>query len=210
MMYAHALQIGQVGPVTAVHWTAEVIAPSAVALLLLGDTVRAGWELPAAVAGLVTVGAAVLLATAPANSDTHQTEAAPAPEVPVAPVPQRRRERVIWWGPPPIWVPRSRATVALAAPPRVRELATAQHEPATVQREPATAQGEPTASPREPAGSPRELTWSPPAVQPPWAGPHRPDADRDDIPVPVLATRPPWPAPAPPAEPVPLHPWHDL
>jgi hypothetical protein len=196
MMYAHALQIGQVGPVTAVHWTAEVIAPSAVALLLLGDTVRAGWELPAAVAGLVTVGAAVLLATAPANSDTHQTEAAPQPEVPAAPVPQRRRERVIWWGPPPIWVPRSRATVALAAPPRVRELATAQRELA--------------GSAREPAGSPRELTWSPPAVQPPWAGPQRPDADRDDLPVPVLATRPPWPAPAPPTEPVPLRPWHDL
>ncbi|MEU4222566.1 hypothetical protein, partial [Actinoplanes sp. NPDC026623] len=86
MMYAHALQIGQVGPVTAVHWTAEVIAPSAVALLFLGDAIRPEWQLPATIAGLVTVGAAVLLATAPANDATHQPLPAPAaPTVPALP-----------------------------------------------------------------------------------------------------------------------------
>ena len=41
---------------TAVHWTAEVITPSAVALVLLGDTVRPGWGMPAVIAGVVTVG----------------------------------------------------------------------------------------------------------------------------------------------------------
>ncbi|GAA2481629.1 hypothetical protein [Winogradskya humida] len=79
VLYTHALQKGQVGPVTAVLWIAEVIAPSAVALALLGDTVRAGWELPAALAALVTVGAAVMLATAPATDATARPqEALPA------------------------------------------------------------------------------------------------------------------------------------
>jgi hypothetical protein len=122
MMYAHALRIGQVGPVTAVHWTAEVIAPSAVALLLLGDTVRAGWELPAAGAGLVTVAAAVLLATAPATNATHVPAAAPEPALPDdAPLRHRIAERVIWWGPPPIWIPPARTAAALPAA-AVREL----------------------------------------------------------------------------------------
>ncbi|MFI5492340.1 hypothetical protein [Actinoplanes sp. NPDC051859] len=101
-LYACALQKGQVGPVTAVHWTAEVVAPSAVALVLLGDTVRSGWELPAAIAGLVTVGAAILLATAPAT--TAMTLPPPEQE-PTA----SGGERIIWWGPPPIWTPPARA-----------------------------------------------------------------------------------------------------
>jgi hypothetical protein len=159
MMYARALQIGQVGPVTAVHWTAEVVAPSAVALLLLGDTVRAGWELPAAVAGLVTLGAAVLLATAPATSATHEPQALPAapdrPALPAAPAAQPAQrpsgERVIWWGPPPIWIPRSRTPAALATPPV------------------------------------RALTWSPAVDQTFWTPPQRPDADRDEVPAPALA-----------------------
>src|SRR4051794_11814865 len=55
MLYANALQRGQVGPVTAILWIAEVIAPSAVAVLFLGDTVRPGWSTAALVAGGVTV-----------------------------------------------------------------------------------------------------------------------------------------------------------
>jgi len=178
MMYAHALHIGQVGPVTAVHWAAEVIAPSAVALLLLGDTVRAGWHLPAAVAGLITVGAAVLLATAPATSATHLPAATPEPALPDdAPLHHRIAERVIWWGPPPIWIPPVRTAVA-ALP-----------------------------------AAPRELTWSPPAAQPSWTQPRRPDADHDEIPMPAVFV--PRRAPTgPPAEAVPigrpLSPWHDL
>lgn len=66
LLYASALQGGEVGRVTAVHWTGEVVLPSIIALTLIGDTVRPGWELPALVAGLVTVGSAIVLASAPA------------------------------------------------------------------------------------------------------------------------------------------------
>jgi hypothetical protein len=81
LMYTHALQHGQVGPVTAVLWIGEVVAPSAVGLLLLGDTVLHGWELRAAVAGFIVVASAVVLATAPGTSDAAQAaqETAPAP-----------------------------------------------------------------------------------------------------------------------------------
>ena len=82
LLYTNALQHGQVGPVTAVLWIGEVVAPSAVGLALLGDTVRPGWELRAAVAGLVTVAAAVVLATAPATSATAQPSPARPAEVP--------------------------------------------------------------------------------------------------------------------------------
>ncbi|MFF5085501.1 hypothetical protein ACFY36_51400 [Actinoplanes sp. NPDC000266] len=119
MLYAHALQHGDVGPVTAIHWTAEVCAPSVVAMAFLGDTVRDGWLLPAILAGVATVGAAVVLATAPATHVTAKPEesvqpalphsvraALPAPEVPawVRPL----GEKVIWWGAPPIWRPPNR------------------------------------------------------------------------------------------------------
>ncbi|MEV6600987.1 hypothetical protein AB0M36_29680 [Actinoplanes sp. NPDC051346] len=115
MLYAHALQKGQVGPVTAVHWTAEVVAPSAVALALFGDTVRPGWHLAAAVAGLVTVGAAVLLATAPA------TNAVALPPADTRPARAPDGERIIWWGPPPIWIPPVRARAGVGGS-RGREL----------------------------------------------------------------------------------------
>ncbi|MEV4347738.1 hypothetical protein AB0J83_25055 [Actinoplanes sp. NPDC049596] len=120
MLYAHALQHGDVGPVTAIHWTAEVCAPSVVAMAFLGDTVREGWLLPAVLAGVATVCAAVVLATAPATHVTAKPEdtfqpalaqsvraALPAPEVPawVRPI----GEKVIWWGAPPIWRPPTRA-----------------------------------------------------------------------------------------------------
>ncbi|WP_203761689.1 hypothetical protein, partial [Paractinoplanes deccanensis] len=121
MLYAHALQHGDVGPVTAIHWTAEVCAPSVVAMAFLGDTVREGWLLPAAIAGAATIMAAVVLATAPATHVTAKPEesaaqaalpqtvrvALPAPEIPswVRPL----GEKVIWWGAPPIWRPPNRS-----------------------------------------------------------------------------------------------------
>jgi hypothetical protein len=80
LLYTNALRHGQVGPVTAVLWIGEVIAPSTVGLALLGDTVRSGWGLPAAAAGLVTVGAAVVLASAPASSATAHTAPADVPQ----------------------------------------------------------------------------------------------------------------------------------
>src|SRR5690349_9583628 len=87
LLYTHALQHGQVGPVTAVLWIGEVVAPSAVGLALLGDTVLPGWQLRAGIAGFIVVASAVVLASAPATSDTAQpapaTDAQPA-RVPAA------------------------------------------------------------------------------------------------------------------------------
>jgi hypothetical protein len=121
LLYTHALQHGPVGPVTAVLWIAEVIAPSVVALAILGDTVRAGWELPAMIAGLLTVGAAVLLAGASGHEvgaeGPEAINAAPqrlAIAATVQPARETHAERIIWWGAPPIWKPPQRA---LAAPP---------------------------------------------------------------------------------------------
>ena len=187
LLYAHALQHGQVGPVTAVLWIAEVVAPSVVALVLLGDTVRPGWDLPAAVAGVVTVGAAALLATAPANdAPVHSPDALPAAvprrALPAVPQPAGHpyAERVIRWGPPPIWVPPKRTTKALAA-------------------QPAAAQ----------------LTWSPPhPMRPPWTDPQVPDIDAAATPLPFIPAPAPRPSAAYPTEPVPSghrpRPWHDL
>jgi hypothetical protein len=159
LLYANALGRGEVGPVTAIHWTAEVVVPSAIALFLLGDTVRPGWGLAASIAGAVTVAAAVLLATAPATSaaalppDTVPTDpdrrALPAAPQPATP---RPAERIIWWGPPPIWTPPTRTRAALAAHPQSPIPALA---------------GRPM----------QELTWTPAEAQPVWMPPRRPDAD---------------------------------
>jgi hypothetical protein len=179
LMYAHALQIGQVGPVTAVHWTAEVIAPSAVALLLLGDTVRAGWQLPAAVAGVITLGAAVLLATAPATNAAHQPQA--APDLPALPAGARRAprpsgERVIWWGPPPIWVPRSRGPAALATP-SVRALTWAPVVEQSFWTPPQRPDADRTEVPAPVLAKPRQPEW-PPRPRSPWHDLEEPSSGR--------------------------------
>ncbi|GLW34564.1 hypothetical protein [Actinoplanes regularis] len=96
VMYANALQRGDVGRVTAVHWTGEVVAPSVIALTILGDTVRPGWEPVALAAALITVSCAIVLASAPATSTLDasgpaalpagaQPLALPAPPLPVLP-----------------------------------------------------------------------------------------------------------------------------
>jgi hypothetical protein len=178
-LYAHALQHGEVGPVTAVHWAAEVMAPSAVAVVFLGDTVRPGWGLAALIAGLVTVAAAVLLATAPANhAAARPVEATPQPALP-EPAPQHALpaapaahpapaaaappapagDRIIWWGPPPVWTPPTRSGPARPVP--------ALPAPAPAM-----------ATPALPAPAMAALTWEPPPrVQPAWADPYLPDAD---------------------------------
>ncbi|MEV8515374.1 hypothetical protein [Dactylosporangium sp. NPDC051484] len=74
LLYAFALQHGQVGPVTAVLWIAEVLAPSAVGVAVLHDTVRPGWAPYAALAVLATTAAAAVLATAPATATATAEE----------------------------------------------------------------------------------------------------------------------------------------
>ena len=68
LLYTHALQHGQVGPVTAVLWIVEVIAPSVIGVAVLHDAVRNGWAPYAVVAVLTTTAAAAVLATAPATA----------------------------------------------------------------------------------------------------------------------------------------------
>lgn len=70
LLYTHALQHGQVGPVTAVLWIVEVIAPSVIGVVVLHDVVRVGWAPYAVVAVLATTAAAAVLATAPATAAT--------------------------------------------------------------------------------------------------------------------------------------------
>jgi hypothetical protein len=127
LLYTHALQHGQVGPVTAVLWIGEVIAPSAVALMLLGDAVRPGWNLAAMVAGFVTVGAAVVLATAPAAQPSAETPVAlPSGTVLALTTglssPDRWAGKLAWWGQPTIWRPPARLNAAVTPPRPVAEL----------------------------------------------------------------------------------------
>jgi hypothetical protein len=96
LLYTNALQHGQVGPVTAVLWVGEVVAPSAVGLALLGDTVRPGWGPASTIAGLLVIGAAVVLAAAPATAATSQ----PAPDQPSEATPPAIRSAGRW----PSWV----------------------------------------------------------------------------------------------------------
>ena len=67
LLYAHALEHGQVGQITALLWVAEVVVPSVIGILVLGDTVRSGWGPATAAAVTAAVAAAAVLATAPAE-----------------------------------------------------------------------------------------------------------------------------------------------
>jgi hypothetical protein len=77
--YAAALERGPVGPATAQLWAVEVVVPAAVAMPLLGDTVRAGW-LPAAAGavGVVVAVTAVLARTLAVPPDPVPGESRPA------------------------------------------------------------------------------------------------------------------------------------
>lgn len=79
LLYAFALEHGDVGPVTAILWIVEVLVPSAVGILVLGDAVRTGWLPAAGVGMLAAVGSAVVLAGAPAQVATAPTADPSAP-----------------------------------------------------------------------------------------------------------------------------------
>ncbi|MEV4517594.1 hypothetical protein AB0K00_52640 [Dactylosporangium sp. NPDC049525] len=78
LLYAHALEHGQVGPVTALLWIVEVLVPSGVGVVLLGDSVRPGWGAVAVTAVAATVAAAAVLAHAPANAAATAPATAPS------------------------------------------------------------------------------------------------------------------------------------
>ncbi|AKT52614.1 hypothetical protein ADJ73_05630 [Arsenicicoccus sp. oral taxon 190] len=67
VMYARGLELGSLGPVTAVMWVVEVLLPGVVGVAVLGDGVRGGWA-PVALAGVaLAVGGCVALALSPAQ-----------------------------------------------------------------------------------------------------------------------------------------------
>ncbi|MEV0902990.1 hypothetical protein [Actinoplanes sp. NPDC049802] len=162
LLYASALQGGEVGRVTAVHWTGEVVLPSIIALTLIGDTVRPGWEWAALAAGVVTVGAAIVLASAPAAVAPAGDEPAFATAGTAVAVPPPRAGMALV--PAEAWrlaIPADAYWPALQ-PPLVRGYGTILWwgSPITPQ----------------PLWIPPDRTLSPPGAIPAWAGPQLPEA----------------------------------
>jgi hypothetical protein len=183
LLYTNALRNGQVGPVTAVLWIGEVIAPSAVGLALLGDTVRPGWGMAAAAAGVLTIGAAIVLATAPATSAAAQSKPSEVPQ-PNREIDVRRHAR------PPMWPSLAWPWPSYQEPAPVRPFA---DQPVAATRW----WGPPVTDQR--AGT---IWWWGPGAnpQPIWVPPERP---RWTPPPPVAQPAPvAWPAPVAQATPV--------
>ncbi len=80
--YAHALERGQVGAVTAALWVAETVVPGAIGLAALGDHVRPGWAVPTVVAATATLAATLVLAGSAAQ-DPVAAGGGPRPGGPV-------------------------------------------------------------------------------------------------------------------------------
>ena len=62
VFFTRGLERGQVGSVTAAMWAAEIIPASIIGFLMLGDSVRPGWQIPAAIGIAITLGATITLA----------------------------------------------------------------------------------------------------------------------------------------------------
>lgn len=77
LAYLRALERGPVGAVAAVVSVLEVVVPGAVGVLVLDDTVRAGWAVPVLLAVAAAVVACGVLALSPAN-EAASAEEAPA------------------------------------------------------------------------------------------------------------------------------------
>lgn len=67
LAYARSLERGPVGPATAVLWVVEVVVPGIIGVIVLGDTVRPGWTVPALVGVVAAMAACVVLAGSPAE-----------------------------------------------------------------------------------------------------------------------------------------------
>jgi hypothetical protein len=86
LAYAHALEHGDVGPVTAALWVTEIVVPAIAGVALLADRARPGWGPVVLIASTVAVTATTVLATSPAQTDSLSGTGHPAPE------PQTRQE----------------------------------------------------------------------------------------------------------------------
>lgn len=64
--FARSLERGSVGPMTALNWVVEIVAPGIAGVLVLGDSVRSGWVVPALVAIVVALAGCVVLSNGPA------------------------------------------------------------------------------------------------------------------------------------------------
>jgi drug/metabolite transporter (DMT)-like permease len=73
--YVRALERGSASLAASIVSVGEVVVPGLIGLLVLGDTVREGWAVPAALAIAAAVGGCLVLARAPGA----QVEAAPEP-----------------------------------------------------------------------------------------------------------------------------------
>lgn len=69
VMYARALERGELGPATATMWVVEVVLPGAVGVFALGDPIRPGWTWPALAGVALATAASVVLAQSPAQAE---------------------------------------------------------------------------------------------------------------------------------------------
>jgi hypothetical protein len=210
VLYADALQRGSVGPVTAVLWIAEVIAPSAVAVTFLGDTVRPGWEMASLGAGLVVVIMAVVLATAPATASTVMAAEGSRPALESAPArhalpagPASGSASGSASGP-------ARATTAGAAAARAAAAARPRPERIIWWGSPPIWVPPERVRPALAGNRTPALSWAPPERQPAWAQPQPADADSMEIPRPAASDFPAYPDVPLFPEPARQRPWHDL
>ncbi len=62
IFFLRGVERGHVGSVTAAMWAAEIIPASIVGFVVLGDSVRPGWAVPAVVGMIITLAATITLA----------------------------------------------------------------------------------------------------------------------------------------------------
>jgi drug/metabolite transporter (DMT)-like permease len=75
LAYLRSLERGKVGANAAILSVIEVVVPGVVGIVVLGDTIRAGWDPAVAVAAVVALVGCVVLATSPANEAAESGEA---------------------------------------------------------------------------------------------------------------------------------------
>jgi hypothetical protein len=76
--YAHALEHGDVGPITAALWVTEIVVPAALGVAVLGDHARPAWAPAAVFACAAAVGATVVLAASPVPAGPPSERAQPS------------------------------------------------------------------------------------------------------------------------------------